>query len=339
MLALTDAGAPPGWALAAVALLSFIVADAWRRWALRRGVLDVPGHRSSHVVATPRGAGIGIVVAVLVAALGASPPPAGVVAAALSVGFAGLLGLVDDLRPLSPGLKFAGQAFAGLPVALAFPMPLDGLMPFLPTFVGMAASWAVVLLFVNAWNFMDGIDGLAAVAATVVGLVAWVSIGAAPLALLLAMTTAAACVGFLPLNAPRARAFMGDCGSHALGMMVAILLLAADGAGGRLPILAACAPFLVDVLGTLAKRARAGEPLASAHRRHLYQLATRCGYSHARVTMAYAAWMLASGGGVAMVQSAGMGGWAAGVSVAATAVAWWRLQASFEGRLAAGPAA
>lgn len=309
--------------LLVVAGLAFVAADVWRRWALRRGVLDVPGHRSSHAVATPRGAGIGIVIAAVVGLSWLAPPGIETQAVIAGLVLVAGLGLLDDLRPLPPTLKFAGQCIATVPVAVAMPLP-DGLVPLaLPAAFAMVASAALVLLFVNAWNFMDGIDGIAAwAAAAVAGSVLLASSGAA-FALALAAVLLAACLGFLPLNFPKARAFMGDCGSHALGLGLAALVLAAPSAGLAWVVLGASAAFLVDVLGTLMLRARDGERLASAHRRHLYQLVTRCGYSHARVTTAYTAWMLACGGAMVMAESAGMGGTGAMAVFGATALAWW----------------
>ncbi|MCZ8113575.1 lipopolysaccharide biosynthesis protein [Silanimonas sp.] len=318
-----------------VAAVAFVVAEAWRRLALRRGVLDVPGHRSSHAVATPRGAGIGIAVAsALAIALWA---PQGTERSAVLVGglVVGLVGLVDDLRTLPASWKFAGQALAALPVAIALPLAPDGLPIVLPPVLATAASVAMVLLFVNAWNFMDGIDGIAAWAAVAVcaSVLVVAGVGGAALVATIAMALLAACLGFLPLNFPKARAFMGDCGSHVLGLGLAVLVLAAPRVEGAAVAMAASAAFLVDVLGTLALRARDGEPLASAHRRHLYQLVTRSGYSHARVTMAYAAWMLASGGGMVMAQQAGLDAIGAGLILFATVSAWWWLQRHFSSHL------
>lgn len=318
-----------------VAAVAFVVAETWRRLALRRGVLDVPGHRSSHAVATPRGAGIGIVVAsALAIALWA---PAGTARDAVLLGglVVAIVGLVDDLRPLPAAWKFAGQTLAAFPVAIALPLAPDGLPFVFPAPLAALASAALVLLFVNAWNFMDGIDGIAAWAAVAVctSVLAVATGASGALVATIAMGLLAACLGFLPLNFPKARAFMGDCGSHALGFALAVLVLASPRIEIAGVALVASAAFLMDVIGTLVLRARDGEPLASAHRRHLYQLATRSGYSHARVTMAYAAWMLGSGGGMIMAQQAGLEGIIGALIFFATAFAWWWLQRHFTSHL------
>jgi UDP-N-acetylmuramyl pentapeptide phosphotransferase/UDP-N-acetylglucosamine-1-phosphate transferase len=321
--------------LVLVATVAFVVAECWRRLALRRGVLDVPGHRSSHVVATPRGAGVGIAVA---AALGVAlwAPPGMTRSAVLTGGLLiGLVGLVDDLRPLPAAWKFAGQALAAFPVAMVLPLSPEGLPIVLPPIVAVACAMAVVLLFVNAWNFMDGIDGIAAWAAVAVCASVLAVAGAAGASLVVAVALAllAACLGFLPLNFPKALVFMGDCGSHVLGFGLAVLVLAAPSLDLAVVALAGSAAFLVDVLGTLVLRALDGERLASAHRRHLYQLVTRSGYSHARVTMAYAAWMLASGGGMVTARIAGVETLAATLILVATTSTWWWLQRHFTSHL------
>jgi UDP-N-acetylmuramyl pentapeptide phosphotransferase/UDP-N-acetylglucosamine-1-phosphate transferase len=314
-----------------VAAVAFAVAEAWRRLALRRGVLDVPGHRSSHAVATPRGAGIGIATALVLAVVLWAPLGTARDAVLLGGLMAAAVGLVDDLRPLRASWKFAGQIVAALPVAMALPLAPEGLPVVLPPVVATAAGVAVVLLFVNAWNFMDGIDGIAAWAAVAVctSVLAVATGASGALVATIAMGLLAACLGFLPLNFPKARAFMGDCGSHALGFGLAVLVLASPRVETAGVVLVASAAFLVDVLGTLVLRARDGERLASAHRRHLYQLVTRSGYSHARVTMAYAAWMLASGGGMVMAQQAGLEAIVAALVLFATVSAWWWLQRHF----------
>lgn len=331
MMPATAGVAPGGFVLALAALSTFVLAEVWRRWALRRGVLDVPGHRSSHAVATPRGGGIGIVLVVLGALSALLPPGEFRVAAMLGIGLAGGIGLLDDLRPLPAAWKLAGQVMAAVPVALAMPLQ-DGLLPWgLPGWLASGLALGLLLLFVNAWNFMDGIDGIATLAAVAVCGALWASgFAAGGPTSVLAPILLAACLGFLPLNFPKARVFMGDCGSHALGMGLAILVLAAPTAMGSWVALAASSAFLVDVLGTLVRRASEGERLAQAHRGHLYQLVTRCGYSHARVTTAYAAWMLASGGAVAMTDAwAGVGGTATALVFATTVLSWWWLGRRF----------
>lgn len=316
--------------LLGVALLSAALAEGWRRWALRRGVMDLPGGRSSHAVATPRGAGVGVVAALLVGMAVMIPATGERHAAMLSIGMVAALGLLDDLRPLPPMLKLFGQACAAIPMALVLPWPA-ALSPieFAPG-LAVAASLAFTLLAVNAWNFMDGINGIASLAAVVVALLAVVAAIGTDGALL-GLLLAAAALGFLPLNFPQARVFMGDSGSHGLGMTIAALVLWPGPSLASMAAIAAASPFLIDVLGTLLRRARDGERLTQAHRRHLYQLVTRSGYSHARVTSAYAVWMVASGGCVvAMGATGGRDDLALASVMALNAALWWLATRRFE---------
>lgn len=325
-----------------LAAISAAGAAAWWHRVQRGGWMDLPGHRSNHSRPTPRGGGVGMLLALLLAALLLPVPVTLRLALVGSLLLVGLLGLLDDYRGLRPGWKLLGQVLAVAPLAIAAAPGLAVLLPF----AGVAALlWAAglaatgLLFFVNAWNFMDGIDGIAALSAAVLGLVA-LGTGSGALAWF-GLALAAACAGFLPWNLPHARLFMGDAGSHALGLAVgALLLLALPATGDRLPVpvwalLAASLPFAIDVLATLGRRALDGEPLTRAHRRHLYQLAVRKGYSHARVALAYAGLGAALGSGVAMIGRA-QGEVAAGlgfaIATATLAMAW----CLFRARLAAG---
>jgi UDP-N-acetylmuramyl pentapeptide phosphotransferase/UDP-N-acetylglucosamine-1-phosphate transferase len=162
------------------------------------------------------------------------------------------------------------------------------------TGVALAIACAVLaLVLINVWNFMDGIDGLAASQALLVALgcallAGWGGDAWLPIAL------AAACVGFLPFNLPRARIFLGDVGSGALGYVLAVLVAtqaARDPEKGLL-LLIPLSAFLVDATLTLAGRVLRRERWWLPHTQHAYQVwARRCG-RHGLVTTAYATWTL-----------------------------------------------
>jgi UDP-GlcNAc:undecaprenyl-phosphate/decaprenyl-phosphate GlcNAc-1-phosphate transferase len=252
----------------------------------RLTVLDLPGERSSHSVPTPRGGGAPIVVGLLVAA--ALAPGAGDagLAFAVAVGFFGLLGLLDDLRGLPAICRLVFQAGGAAWVATLIVLRLP-----LPAFaMAVAALAAAVWLvgFVNAFNFMDGVNGISAAHAVIGGavyacLAAWRQDGfgvAAGLAL------AAGACAFLPWNAGRARVFLGDVGSYSIGAALAVLAvrLIADG----VPVEAVAGPvllYLADVAWTLQRRIRRGEPWLEGHRTHVYQRWCDAGWSHQEVTL------------------------------------------------------
>lgn len=281
--------------LLAVALVAAALTSAARSYALRRQLLDQPGERRSHAVATPRGGGIAIVVSQLLAYLGVGALfPA--VAGTLALFSAGLvmvagIGWWDDHRPLPALPRLAVHVVAGL---------LLGALVWYWTGDAFRTAFSVVLAvsLINIWNFMDGIDGLAATQALLAS-VAYALLLPAPLAGL-ALVLAAGVLGFLPFNFPKARIFMGDVGSGALGYLLAGL--AALGAGaGNAPwsvLLIPLAAFLVDAGLTLAGRVLRGERWMEAHTQHLYQRWVKSGRSHAMVTSCYALFGVA---GIALV--------------------------------------
>lgn len=276
----------PGWAAwilvhAAVAVFGTVWA---LRYALRMQLLDQPGERRSHATVTPRGGGIAIVFALLLASLWLAVvfPQARVQLQAFVVGLLLMAGIgwLDDHRPLSPWPRLAVQAVAGLLLAWA-----TGQASGQPWLALVAFVLAVGL--VNVWNFMDGINGLATSQAM---------IAAVGLALVLpqpwnwlAAAFAVAAGGFLPFNFPQARIFLGDVGSGSLGYTLAALLAAGLAAAPRsaswlaLPV---CA-FIVDAGFTLAWRMLRGERWWTPHVEHLYQRWARR-WGHATITVAYA---------------------------------------------------
>ena len=260
-------------------------------YARQHQLVDLPGERRSHRVPTPRGGGIGLVLAIATAAvaLAARFPEQTILLAAFVAALLLVAGIgwLDDHRPLPARFRLGVHALAALVLATAY----WGV----ERHFGMAAgAFVAVLVLTNAWNFMDGIDGIAATQAALVGAAMAFANGAAWQWLALALVVAAC--GFLPFNLPRARIFLGDVGSGALGLTVAALLVSAgrgDPASWLLLLLPLSA-FLVDTGLTLLRRIVRRERWWAAHVQHAYQrLAVRAG-GHLRVTVGYAAWTIAS---------------------------------------------
>lgn len=292
---------------------SALVTWASIAYAHRMQLIDHPGRRRSHVLPTPRGGGIGIVAAALLGlgiswlsqsgALAWNPFPAdGPVPLYLmaSVALVAIVGWVDDHRGLGawprliahlvavlllgmPDITLVGVEMAGNPAA--------GLIVVIMLVCALATVWSI-----NLHNFMDGINGLLALQATFVfGVLAWIcaQAGQADDAGLLALF-AAATLGFLPFNFPRARVFMGDVGSGVLGLLVAVAVgwqIAAAPALWMAGLIAVSA-FVVDSTCTLLSRLFSGRRWYSAHREHLYQWLARCGFGHAGVVGLYMGWNL-----------------------------------------------
>jgi UDP-N-acetylmuramyl pentapeptide phosphotransferase/UDP-N-acetylglucosamine-1-phosphate transferase len=280
----------PAWLLLHVCIG---LAGTWlaRRYALRRNLVDQPGERRSHAVPTPRGGGIAIVAALLVACawigLLPGPAPAWLAWFALGLVLVAGVGSWDDHRPLSPWLRLGVHAAAAACLACA-----AWIIAGSPTMT--VAAFVLAMVLTNVWNFMDGIDGLAASQAILVAVaLAALATGAASW---LALALLASASGFLPFNVPRARVFLGDVGSGALGFTLAALAIPVFSApvGSAWLVTLPLSAFLIDAGLTLIGRIRRREPWWHAHVLHAYQRwVRRCG-SHMPVTLGYAAWTLAS---------------------------------------------
>jgi UDP-GlcNAc:undecaprenyl-phosphate GlcNAc-1-phosphate transferase len=251
---------------------------------LRRvAAIDTPNLRSSHTVPTPRGGGAPIAVGLILAA--ALIPAATALIFGAAVAAFAAMGLADDLEGLPARRRLIMQAAAGLAIggllARAAGLPAAAAVA---AAVGIAA-W--IAGFVNAFNFMDGVNGISG-AHALVGGACFAALGLGQGDPLLAGAGAAVAGGaaaFLPWNAVRARVFLGDVGSYGLGAALAVLAACAVVIAG-LPPEAALGPlalYLADTAWTLQRRIRAGEPWLQAHRTHAYQRLTDAGWSHQRV--------------------------------------------------------
>lgn len=338
-----------------VALCSSVFLASWwltgrlRQYALTQRLLDLPNERSSHVVATPRGGGMAIVLATLIplpiaGSLGMMAWP--IVWGLLGGGvLVAAIGFVDDHGHVAPRWRLLGH-FAAASWVLAWlggPPPL--LMPdLLPSEVALKLGWlghglAVLYLvwLLNLTNFMDGIDGIASIETITVclGGVLLYSVGVPGTAPWLApLILASATMGFLVWNWPPARIFMGDVGSGFLGLMLAALSLQAAWLASALlwSWVILLGVFIVDATLTLLRRVIRGERFYEAHRSHAYQRAAQRWGAHRPVTLAVGAinlgWLLP----VALLVATGSLDGRIGVLIAyaplVTAALWLRAGAS-----------
>jgi UDP-N-acetylmuramyl pentapeptide phosphotransferase/UDP-N-acetylglucosamine-1-phosphate transferase len=256
--------------------LAWSLTGLYRRAMVANGRLEPPSERGMHRVPVPTGAGAAIVAAALIlwpVWQGAAAGMSWLLPAAL----AGLAAVswIDDRRGLSPALRLAAHA-AAVTLLLASLGLEQRVLPAVPLGVervGLGLAW---LWFINLFNFMDGIDGIAgaeavAVAAGYVLVVAVASAGN-PLEQL-ALIVAAAAAGYLYWNWHPAKVFMGDTGSIALGFVLGWLMidLACRGLWAAAVILPLY--FVADATLTLARRILRGEKPWQAHRQHAYQRA------------------------------------------------------------------
>ncbi len=270
-----------------------------RRWAVQHQVYDLPNERSQHTDPTPRGGGLAILVIVLLIFMpvGLSfGDPGMVVRYALGGAIIGLVGFADDLRSLPPLPRLIVQIIAATIFLPGTPLTVIGL-PGLDLRLLSGVGYVISLLWLvglsNAYNFMDGIDGLAGGQAVIGGLL-WALVGwfsNDSLILLLGLLIAATAAGFVVYNMPPASIFLGDVGSNFLGYSLAALPLIAISRGGssRLIVVGALfvGLFVFDAALTFVRRVLKGENILQPHRSHLYQRLISVGELPGHVTALY----------------------------------------------------
>ncbi|WP_028479152.1 glycosyltransferase family 4 protein [Nocardia sp. CNY236] len=314
------------------AVVAFLATGCVRKLAVSFGAIAVPRDRDVHIEPIPRMGGVGIFVGVVAAVLFAHQlpalrngfdykpdiPVAVLVASTLIVG----VGIVDDRWGLDALTKFAGQVTAaGVMAAMGLGWyviynPFNNTTVVLDGLQGGLVTVAVTVTLVNAMNFVDGLDGLAAGLGLIAALAVFVfclglmneqggSVDTYPPALL-AAALAGGCLGFLPHNFHPARIFMGDSGSMLIGLMLAAV---STGASGRIPlqgygprdIVGLLSPLLLvgavmfipvlDLLLAIVRRVRAGVSFSTPDKMHLHHRLLQIGHSHRRVVLLIYLWV------------------------------------------------
>jgi UDP-GlcNAc:undecaprenyl-phosphate/decaprenyl-phosphate GlcNAc-1-phosphate transferase len=337
LLAPSDRGA--GVPLRELALVGLAAASityfctGWVRvLAMRLGAVAHPRERDVHIQPTPRMGGLAMYIGVLAAVLLASQLPAltrgfvyssGMPAVLVAGGLIMGIGLIDDRWGLDALTKFAGQITAAsvlVTMGVAWSVlyiPIGGVGTIvLDQVSSILLTLALTVAIVNAMNFVDGLDGLAAG----LGLITASAICIFSIGLLhdhggdvlfyppaiISVVLAGACLGFLPHNFHRARIFMGDSGSMLIGLMLAAASTTAAGpmsqnAYGARDVFALLSPFLLvvavmfvpmlDLLLAIVRRTRAGRSAFSPDKMHLHHRLLEIGHSHRRVVLLIYLWV------------------------------------------------
>ena len=265
-------------------------------------ILDHPNHRSSHERSVPKSGGISIVVTFLIGMafiivfaeqdLIQQRYIAGFVFSAILIA---VISFIDDVWEKSALFKLATHVVA-VGVVLYSGIVIDSLsVPWadsLPLGIaGFIISFFWILGLTNAYNFMDGIDGLVASTALITGIffMAISYYEGSTFVYITSYTIIAGAVGFLVYNAPPAKIFMGDVGSAFLGFVFATLAIIAarydESHTSFLVMPMLLLHFIFDTLFTFVRRVRNGQNPLKAHRTHLYQLRVRSGHTHLEVTL------------------------------------------------------
>ncbi|HEV2391633.1 MAG TPA: MraY family glycosyltransferase [Verrucomicrobiae bacterium] len=302
----------------------------WRQWCLRTGLVDEPGQRKIHEQPIALAGGLAVMTGLLVPILAASAllwwqranPPAHPPHSALNpraafllfhglsrrgpelggilLGAVGMLlvGWLDDKRELRPGPKFAGQFLIALLVAASGAR----ITLFVHnTLFHYAITILWILTLVNAFNFMDNMNGLCAGLGAIGSLYfgAIAAVEGQYLVALIAFLTFGALLGFLPYNFPRARAFLGDAGSHLVGYLLAVLAILPHFYSPKHPRpFAVLIPLVVlgiplaDLVSVVLIRWRAGKPFYLGDTNHLSHRLVRLGLSQTRAVLLI--WLMAA---------------------------------------------
>jgi len=278
-------------------ILSYLGVYLIRRYAERRQIIDHPNERSSHSMPMPRGGGLAIVLIVTGAGLWVMRETD--LNHSLIYLVCGLviawLGWRDDVHSLSPRVRFTVQGLVaavsiyGLGYFKVVTIPLFGELHL--GVVGIIITFLWIVGLTNAYNFMDGIDGIAGGVA-LAGALGWMMLSANMhnnFVFWIALAIAAGSLGFLGHNWSPAKIFMGDVASTFLGYTFAVLPLLSATQGGDALMLGTLLmwTFIMDAGVTFIRRALQREKLFAAHRTHLYQRLVSGGYKHATVSLLY----------------------------------------------------
>jgi len=262
---------------------SYMLTWLIRRIALRKKILDIPNERSSHLIPTPRGGGMAIVILWFLGItilyfsnqLGKD-----LYLALLSGIILAIVSFIDDIASLKPGLRLIFQFLTAI---IAFIL-MGGIKPVIlfnnvtiPALVAYPVTVIGIVWFINLYNFLDGIDGYASIQAIFAASALYLFAGNPVTLVLIACT-----LGFLVWNWPKAKVFMGDVGSTQIGFILVVLGLYFHNTTDFSIILwvILLSPFWFDATFTLFRRWRNREKLSQAHRKHAYQRFVQAGHSH-----------------------------------------------------------
>jgi len=282
-------------------IISCLGVLALRKWIVRKQILDIPNQRSSHTIPTPRGGGLVIVILVLVAILVLTILNRMWLPGAVLLVAGGLIAQVgwwDDRHSLSAPIRLLLHSLAAIAIIAGVGYFQDVTFPVLGTlhlsWVGIPVTFIWIVGLTNAYNFMDGIDGLAGGVALAGG-IGWtvlsflVGYGFSSYPFWIGLVIGAGSLGFLVHNWAPAKIFMGDVASTFLGFFFAVLPLLASNLQGKAATVGAVFmwTFLLDTLITFISRTIRHEKVLSAHRSHLYQRLTLSGLQPYAVSLLY----------------------------------------------------
>jgi UDP-N-acetylmuramyl pentapeptide phosphotransferase/UDP-N-acetylglucosamine-1-phosphate transferase len=288
----------------AASLFSSIFIFWLRVWAEKKQLYDFPNERSSHRYPIPRGGGLAIVICTLLGVwllypiINIALSTVSLLSFTLTALLIAVVSWIDDVRSLPNRIRFTIHSLGAITIMIVFGYFNVLKIPFVGEFslgwLGMILTFVWVVGLTNAYNFMDGIDGIAGSQAVIAG-AGWFVLAVIfsdQLIGVISLLIVFSSLGFLLHNWPPAKIFMGDVGSAFLGFTFASIPLIIDQVTPYIPILGGLMvwPFIFDSLYTFLRRLRKGEDIFAAHRSHLYQRLVIAGMPHNRVTLLYIAY-------------------------------------------------
>ncbi|MFT6723669.1 MAG: Fuc2NAc and GlcNAc transferase [Arenicella sp.] len=275
-----------------VAVLSWLALRRLIPSLLVNNIVDLPNDRNLHQGVIPRGGGLVIITSLLIALIVAA-----LISDRTSL-FTGLAVIVfawaslswwDDKSDLTPKFRLLIQLVICILTVSAF--------GWVTQILGLSLSWFGPLLSVvgllwmaNLYNFMDGLDGLAASQTIVasISLAFWFFMHQDLALALVCVVVGASSYGFLLLNWNPAKIFMGDVGSIGLGGFFGTLFIIGSSRYDLsiVSFFVLFAVFIVDATATIIMRARRGEKIWLPHRQHFYQRLANAGYAHSKIALA-----------------------------------------------------
>ena len=269
--------------------LSLLVTGGVRYCAIHQSLIDIPNERSSHTQPTPRGGGLGFIIAFLVALLSTAIIPQFDFPTDLFLPLIllplAIIGFLDDRYNLPSSIRYLVQLGTALMAVVhygSFPQPWLSHLGLSGAIFAIAFTAIGFTALVNFYNFMDGLDGFITTI-TVLQLSFIALYLQQPLWWLLI----AALLGFLYWNWSPAKIFMGDVGSTVLGAVIAIALIQVQDVTLALSSLAITLPITADTIYTLVVRLTRRENIFQAHRTHIFQRLQQSGWSHPQVALTY----------------------------------------------------
>ena len=272
--------------IALLLIVSYLLTWLIKNFSTKNRILDIPNERSSHLLPTPRGGGLAIIIAWYIGITSLfffGEVSRNLYFALLSGILLAVISLLDDVFDIRPVIRLSVQTIT---VIIAFIL-LKGIHT---VYIGDNDLFPMIILytitivgmvwFINLYNFLDGIDGYASFEAITIGLALYFITGQSINLILIAAVS-----GFLIWNWPKARIFMGDVGSTQLGFVIVVMGVYFHNEH-KLSIicwLILLAPFWFDATLTLYRRWRNNEKLSQAHRKHIYQRLVQSGFSHLKV--------------------------------------------------------